>query len=227
MAAVCVSTAVSFFFSICGSATEAGTPHQDVVLWYETPAKDWNEALPVGNGRLGAMVYGDYTSETIQLNEESLWGGIRTEADADAAGHLPEIQRLLLDGQIEKASELSEKYLRSDPLEIRSYQTFGNLRIDYFRKVTVSQVSDYRRELDLETGIASVSYRIDGVTYRRVVFVPAGEDIIVIRMTSDSPDGFTFRLQYERVQDAVAFPVSEDELQISGQIFDLPDPDGL
>ena len=224
LSTVSLLAAALFFLSVPGSATESGTPHQDAVLWYETPAKDWNEALPVGNGRLGAMVYGDYAGETIQLNEESLWGGTRTEADADAAAHLPEIQRLLLDGEIEKASELSEKYLVSDPLEIRSYQTFGSLHIDYFRKVTSGQVSDYRRELDLETGIAFVSYKIDGVTYRREVFAPAGDDIIVIRMTSDSPDGFTFRLQYDRVQDAAAFPASGNELKISGQIFDLPDP---
>lgn len=208
-----------------GSAAESGSQHQDAVLWYETPAKSWNEALPVGNGRLGAMVYGGYARETIQLNEESLWGGTKTDANADAAAHLPEIQQLLLDGEIAKAAELSEKYLRSNPRGIRSYQTFGNIHIDYFRQVPAGQVEGYRRELDLETGIAAVSYKIDGVTYRREVFSPAGEDIVAIRMTSDSPGGFTFRLLYEREQDAVAFPASEDELQISGQIFDLPDPD--
>lgn len=105
---------------------------KDCVLWYAQPAKNWNEALPVGNGRLGAMVFGGFSQETIQLNEESLWGGYKNDANAPAAEHLPEIQRLLLDGKIDEASALSGKYMRSNPLRIRSYQSFGNLSIDFF-----------------------------------------------------------------------------------------------
>ena len=131
---------------------------RDCVLWYAQPAKNWNEALPIGNGRLGAMVYGDFSQEIIQLNEESLWGGYQNDANASAAAHLPEIQRLLLEGEIEQASALSEQYMRSDPLRIRSYQSFGNLHIDFFgesaRRV---KAEHYRRELNLETGVAAVS----------------------------------------------------------------------
>ena len=105
---------------------------RDVVLWYAQPAKNWNEALPIGNGRLGAMVYGGFGRETIQLNEESLWGGYKNDANAPAAEHLPEIKQLLLEGKIDEASALSEKYMRSNPLRIRSYQSFGNLYIDFF-----------------------------------------------------------------------------------------------
>lgn len=137
---------------------------RDCVLWYAQPAKNWNEALPIGNGRLGAMVYGDFSQEVIQLNEESLWGGYQNDANAPAAAHLPEIQRLLLEGEIEKASARSEQYMRSDPLRIRSYQSFGNLHIDFFgesaRRV---KAEHYRRELNLETGVAAVSYQVNGV----------------------------------------------------------------
>ena len=111
---------------------------RDVVLWYAQPAKNWNEALPIGNGRLGAMVYGGFGRETIQLNEESLWGGYKNDANAPAAEHLPEIKQLLLEGKIDEASALSEKYMRSNPLRIRSYQSFGNLYIDFFGELARS-----------------------------------------------------------------------------------------
>ena len=199
---------------------------KDCVLWYAQPAKNWNEALPVGNGRLGAMVFGGFSQETIQLNEESLWGGYKNDANAPAAEHLPEIQRLLLDGKIDEASALSEKYMRSNPLRIRSYQSFGNLSIDFFGESARSVKSEnYRRELNLETGIASVSYKMGDVTFKREVFCPAQEDVLVLRLTADKPGALTFRMQYEREQDAAAFPVGDKELSITGQVFDMPEKD--
>ena len=195
---------------------------RDVVLWYAQPAKNWNEALPIGNGRLGAMVYGGFGRETIQLNEESLWGGYKNDANAPAAEHLPEIKQLLLEGKIDEASALSEKYMRSNPLRIRSYQSFGNLYIDFFGELARSvKAENYRRELNLETGVASVSYQIGDVTYRRELFCSADADMLMLRLTADKPGALTFRLQYDREQDATAFPVSDKELGISGQVFDL------
>lgn len=199
---------------------------KDCVLWYAQPAENWNDALPVGNGRLGAMVFGGFSQETIQLNEESLWGGYKNDANARAAEHLPEIQRLLLDGKIDEASSLSEKYMRSNPLRIRSYQSFGNLLIDFFgESARFVKSENYRRELDLETGIASVSYKIGDVTFKREVFCPAQEDVLILRLTTDKPGALTFRMQYEREQDATAFPVGSSELGITGQVFDMPEKD--
>lgn len=218
----------NFVVFVCCLLASVGLSAQqkDCQLWYDKPAKDWNEALPIGNGRLGAMVYGDYRRETIQLNEESLWAGAKCDANADAAAHLPEIRQLLLDGKVGEAMKLSDRYMKSDPLRIRSYQTFGNLHIDLLDGRAANVVpSGYRRELDLETGIASVSYVLDGVTYRREVFASAESDVIVIRMTADRPGALTFRLQYDRVQDATAYPVSGHELEIKGQIVDLPEPE--
>ncbi|MDR1335437.1 MAG: glycoside hydrolase family 95 protein [Tannerella sp.] len=191
------------------------------VLWYSQPAKDWHEALPVGNGRLGAMVYGGYASETVQINEESLWAGCKTDANSDAAAHLPEIQQLLLSGDVGRALELSEKYLKSDPLRIRSYQSFGELKIDFFDG-GVPQATGYRRELNLETGVASVAYALGNTHYTRELFVSAPDNALVLRMTAGRPDKLTFRLSYAREQDATAFPASENELEIKGQIVDLP-----
>ena len=215
----------NLFITLCCIVSIAlSAQQQNCRLWYDKPAKDWNEALPVGNGRLGAMVYGDYRRETIQLNEESLWAGAKSDANAASADKLPEIQQLLLNGEIGKAVELSEKYMKSDPLRIRSYQPFGNIYIDLLTGRSVnSAVSDYRRELDLETGIASVSYTLNQVTYKREVFVSAENDVVVIRLSADTPGALTFRLHYDREQDATACPVSANELEIKGQIIDLPE----
>lgn len=214
-----------FLLWCCLTTVTLWAQHQESCLWYDKPAKNWNEALPVGNGRLGAMVYGDYRRETIQLNEESLWGGTKSDANADAAAHLPEIQQLLLDGKIGEAMKRSEKYMKSDPLRIRSYQTFGCVYIDLLAgRAANATPSDYRRTLNLETGVASVCYTLDNVTYRREVFVSAESDVVAIRLSADRPGALTFRLQYSREQDATAYPVSDHELEIKGQIVDLPEP---
>ena len=194
------------------------------VMWYAEPAANWNEALPVGNGRLGAMVYGGHRSETIQLNEESLWAGSKLDANAEVGEHLAEIQRLLLNENIEQAAELSEKYMRSDPMRIRSYQPFGTINIDMLDKDAPANVRNYRRQLDLSTGIASVCYEMNGVEYRREVFASAQNDVVVIRVSASKPGALTLKLQYQRAQDATAFPVSDNELQIQGQIIDMPNP---
>ncbi len=178
----------------------------------------------MGNGRLGAMVFGDCQRETIQLNEESLWAGAKCDANASSADKIPEMQRLLLSGEIGKAVELSEKCLKSDPMCIRSYQPFGNIYIDLApSKGNGEKVSDYCRELNLETGVASVSYNQGGVKFSREVFVSAESDVVVIRLASDTPGALTFRLQYDRGQDASAYPTSANELEIKGQIVDLPE----
>jgi len=197
--------------------------HQDHLLWYREPAKIWEEALPVGNGRLGAMVYGDWNKENIQVNEESLWGGGKVDANADAASMIPKIQRLLVAGEIEKAATLSEKELKSNPLRIRSYQSFGNFRIDFGTEgLRRERVTNYRRDLDLQTGMATVSYTIDGVKYTREVFASAPDNMIVIRLSADRPGKLTFRFSYSREEDAVATPLSDHELKIQGQVVDLP-----
>lgn len=209
------------------SGMQLKAQHQDHVLWYREPAKIWEEALPVGNGRLGAMVYGDWNKENIQVNEESLWAGTKVDANADAASKIPEIQRLLVAGKIEEAAALSEKELKSNPLRIRSYQSFGNFRIDFGTEGFWREgVTNYRRELDLQTGLATVSYAIDGVKYTREVFASAPDNMIVIRLSADRPGKLTFRFSYSREQDAVASPLSSHELQIQGQVVDLPMEDG-
>lgn len=216
-------TSILVFFCLWTVILCAGEPEN--VMWYAEPAANWNEALPVGNGRLGAMVFGGHRSETIQLNEESLWAGSKMDANAEVGEHLAEIQQLLLNEDIEKAAVLSEKYMRSNPMRIRSYQPFGDIKIDMLDRDAHANVKDYRRQLDLSTGIVSVVYETDGVEYRREVFVSAQSDVVAIRLSASQPGSLTFRLQYTREQDATAYPVDDNELQIQGQIIDLPHPD--
>ncbi|MDR3194997.1 MAG: glycoside hydrolase family 95 protein [Tannerella sp.] len=191
------------------------------VMWYRQPAGEWHEALPVGNGRLGAMVYGGYPQEIIQLNEESLWAGSKSEANADAAARMPEIQQLLIDGDISRAADLSETYLKSDPMWIRSYQSFGELKLDFFDR-GAPEAKNYRRELNLETGVASTVYEAGNTRYERELFISAPDNVLALRLTAVGTDKLTFRLSYAREQDATAYPASANELEIKGQIVDLP-----
>lgn len=188
-------------------------------LWYTRPASDWNEALPVGNGRMGAMIYGGIQQEIIQINEESLWGGVRQEADAAAADSMPRLKQLLLDGRIGEAVALSEKVLRSDPLRIRSYQSLGELVIDFPKN---HRTENYRRELNLPEGIASVSYQAGGTGYTREVFLSAPDNMLVVHFKANRPGGLTFRMQFRRQQDATAVTLNDRTVGVSGQVFDLP-----
>ena len=197
------------------------------MLWYEQPSRNWNEALPVGNGRLGAMVYGDYPNETIQFNEESLWAGCQTHSDADARSSLKTIQQLLLEGKIAKAAEMAEETLKSDPLRIRSFQPVGDINIQYAGSVyrtRNSVVLDYQRKLDLETGIAKSTFVLDSVKFTQEVFVSAVNDIIVVRLKSETAGKLTFKLSLNRKQDATVSATGANEITLQGQIVDLPRP---
>ncbi|MCQ2163160.1 MAG: glycoside hydrolase family 95 protein [Bacteroidales bacterium] len=199
-------------------------------LWYAQPASNWNEALPVGNGRIGAMVFGQSWNEIIQLNEESLWAGCKQECDADAREYLPEIQRLLLSGEIAAADSLAEIHLRSTPQRIRSYQTFGDIHIDFYGGDGTSHYNYpappdlpyFRRSLDIRKGIAVTEHSANGINYRKEVFASAIDDVIVIRLSADKPGAITAKLSYMRSLDAISFPAGDGLLGIKGQIVDLP-----
>ena len=189
------------------------------VLWYNQPSNDWNEALPVGNGRIGAMDFGGAWNENIQLNEESLWAGCPTKADADAAKWIPEIQKLLLDNKILEARNLARTTLMGDVMGVRSYQSFGDLKIEHSG---AQDIQSFRRELDLSTGISKTVFTSNGVTYTRELFASAPDDVLALKISADKPGALTFKLTYTREQDAYACPASNDALAINGQIIDMP-----
>ncbi len=194
-------------------------------LWYEQPAQNWNQALPIGNGRLGAMVYGAFPNETIQFNEESLWAGCKTESDADTRASLKTIQQLLLNGEIAKAAAVAEEKMVSDPLRIRSYQPAGEINITYAGTATRRRgdaAPNYQRKLDLETGITSSSFMLDGVTFTQEVFASAVDDVIAIRIKSEQAGKISLKIALNRRQDVSVSVTGANEITMKGQIVDMP-----
>ena len=190
-------------------------------LWYTRPAIEWTEALPVGNGRLGAMVFGNPWNERIQLNEESLWAGTRLNSNNPMAlESLPTIQQLILDGKLEEAEKLIGQTMLSTPPRVRSNQTLGDLMIVYPN----SDTTDYRRELDLSSGISRTSFNSLETTYLQEVFASAPGDLIVIRLKPSGKSRLNATLRLEREQDAVT-ETWEKGLIMRGQINDPDDPE--
>lgn len=170
-------------------AIAAGPPDLSTTLWYRTPASAWNEALPIGNGRLGAMVFGGAATEHLQLNEETLWtGGPYDPVVRGSASALPEIRRLLFAGDIAGAHDLFGRRMMGVPYEQMKYQSLGDLLIAFPGH---EGATEYRRELDLEAAVARVRYRVGGVTYTRESFVSAVDQVLVMRITADRPAAIT------------------------------------
>jgi alpha-L-fucosidase 2 len=160
------------------------------VLWYKHPVEKWENALPVGNGRLGAMVFGRTDEERIALNEETFWsGGPYAQTVKGGAKVLPEIQRRVFAGEYEKAHRLFGRALMGNPVEQMKYQALGDLML---RFPPGGRVGAYRLELDLDTAIARVTYERDGVRFLREVFCSAPDQVIVVRLSSNKPGRVSF-----------------------------------
>jgi alpha-L-fucosidase 2 len=191
-------------------------------LWYRQPARDWNDALPLGNGRIGAMVYGSVPRERIQLNEESLWAGEPLDVYPDRfAWHLRHVQQLVLEGRIREAREYGLAHLTASPTGFRSYQPLADLLI------TVEHgrsAREYRRELDLETGISRVEYRADGKHFLREMLVSAVDNVVAVRLTSDIARPVIVRLDRDR--DARITTVGGNTIHLDGQIVDVTAEEG-
>lgn len=182
------------------SQINAGNFNPATLMWYATPAKKWDEALPVGNGRLGAMVFGKNGEERIQLNEETYWsGGPYSTVVKGGYKVLPEIQKKVFEEKYLAAHNLFGRHLMGYPVEQMKYQCLANLHL-FFKNQ--DSVTDYKRWLNLETGISGVSYKSNGISYTREVFASAPDQVIVIRITSDKPAGISFiaNLRGERNQ---------------------------
>ncbi|WP_276253105.1 glycoside hydrolase family 95 protein [Halomontanus rarus] len=187
-------------------------------VWYRNPAEEWIEALPLGNGRIGAMVFGEPNDERIQINEETLWAGSELDRiNPTARETVEEARELLLDGEHEAAESIIEEHLVGDPMRIRPYQSLADLSIRH----TDSPVGDYRRSLDLTTGIARVEYDRDGAHTVREQFVSMVDDVLVVRVSADESVSTTVSLTRQR--DARSGCRGEDELVLRGQVIDLPD----
>lgn len=159
-------------------------------LWYEQAASSWNEALPLGNGRLGAMVYGIPGEEKIQLNEETFWsGGPSRNDNPDALQALPEIRQLIFDGKFFEAEKLINQKMMT-PRHGSMFQTMGNLHLNFEGHDTVT---NYYRELDIENALFSLSYQVDGVDFKREVFASIPDQLIVVKLSTSKAGTLNFK----------------------------------
>lgn len=206
--------------TIGGHARARSGPIDRQYLSYAQPAKEWTEALPLGNGRLGAMVFGGAKQERIQFNEESLWDGYpRNRINPKAAEALPKVRQLLFDGQNERAKRLANRTMLGVPERVLSYQTFGDLLIDFEGEPAGE---DYRRELDMEYGTATTRCRYsapDGsFVLARDVFASKRDNLIAVRIVSDPPGRVSFTAFMSRPQDAAWVVKDESMGVLRGQI---------
>src|SRR5947209_15017781 len=198
------------------SAAAAHSSTQPMVLWYQQPAEQWTEALPIGNGRLGAMVFGKADVEHLQLNEDTVWAGKRMDRDnPEALKNLPEVRRLLFAGKPLEAQKLAEEKLMGIPKRQPPYQPLGDLWLKYSREP--AEVKDYRRELDMDSGVARVSYSIGNDRYTEEVFSSAVDQVLVIHLTCSHPGRISLFATLNREQDSKTVALGNDGLAMSGE----------
>ena len=191
------------------------TDTNNLVLWYQKPAEAWTDALPIGNGRLGAMVFGGVERERIQLNEETLWdGGPRDTNNPKALEALPKVQQLLFDDKNEEATKLAGETMLGVPERIKSYQSLGDLFLEFSHD---GDPTEYRRELNLNTGIAKTTYRCGDVNFSREVFATAVDNLIVVRIESGTAGQLAFDIAITREQDATVEAIAANILRLDGQ----------
>ena len=187
-------------------------------IFYTDHAKEWLQALPLGNGRLGAMVYGEPFTGRIQMNEESVvYGGPIDRINPDASKYFPEIRRLIKEGKIEEAEELSVYALSGMPQSQRPFQTLGEF--SYKIQNSGGEISGYRRELDLENGIVTVRYQQNGITYIMKAFISLEADTLAVEFSADRPgslsmSGLLTRGRYYNC----AGSAGEDTIYIDGDL---------
>ncbi|HTV48789.1 MAG TPA: glycoside hydrolase family 95 protein [Phycisphaerae bacterium] len=169
-------------------ATEAQILNK-LALWYKQPAVQWTEALPIGNGRLGAMIFGGVESEHLQLNEDTVWEGYKRNVNNPASlNNLPQIRQLIFENKCIEATNLITQTMLAVPPRIRSYQPLCDLLVDLpliQRNGISTGVQNYRRSLNLQTGVATVQYQLNGGTYTREMFASAPDNVIVVRFSCD------------------------------------------
>jgi alpha-L-fucosidase 2 len=183
-------------------------------LWYEKPANEWIEALPLGNGRLGSMVFGDVFKERIQLNEDTLWTGvpIKEENCGLFLENLNRVRKLMFEGEYAKGQEIMNEKLLGPWNE--SYAPMGNLYLDFENNDTYEE---YRRELDLEEGLVRVSYKINGVEFNRTLFISTPDNAIIINLTASEKRKLTFNASLDSFLRFETKSLGENSIVLKGK----------
>ena len=170
-------------------------PEEPLSLWYRQPSVIWEDALPLGNGRLGAMVYGGVAKERITLNENTIWAGLPNAIVKENVGAtIDEVRKLLFAEKYSEAQALQQSVL-SRRISPRSYQPLSDLTLDFGH---TGNATDYRRDLNLDTAIATTRYTIDGINYVREQFASPVDNVFVMRIKADQPEAISFTMQVKR-----------------------------
>ncbi|UJH90795.1 glycoside hydrolase family 95 protein [Antarcticibacterium sp. 1MA-6-2] len=195
-----------------------------LTLWYDKPAEKWVEALPIGNGRLGAMVYGNPVEEVIQLNENTVWAGQPNRNDnPEAKKYLSKVQELLFEGKSGEAQELVNQHFISKTSHGMPYQTAGNLKLSF---PDHQNYSDYYRELNLENAVTTTRYKVGEVGYETQVFASHPDQVIVVQIKADKLGSLNFTATMDRPEGAIISTTDNGELKLHGKTSDFEGVEG-
>src|SRR5258708_7765754 len=214
-------------------AAEPNSASLETIIWLNSPATNFTESSPMGNGRLGAMMFGGVDQERIVLNESSVWSGSRQDADRpDANKVLPEIRRLLLEGKNVEAEALVNanftcKGPGSDGGQYGCYQVLGNLHLAFQTSDPKAPVTGYRRELDLDDAVTRLQFRRGDIEFTREMFVSAPDDIIVLRLSANRPGQISFVASLDRPERFEAVADRQQGLLMTGQLDNGVDGKGI
>jgi alpha-L-fucosidase 2 len=204
---------IVIFLLICSYSTLSAQSN-DYKLWYDKPAQVWTEALPLGNGRLGAMVYGNPAAEQIQLNEETIWAGQpNNNANPNALEFIPKVRELVFARKYLEAQTLATEKVMAKTNSGMPYQTFGDLRISFPGH---TRYTDYYRDLNLDSARASVRYKVDGVTYNREMFTSFTDQVVVIRLTASKKKKITFNAVLTTPHQDVFIDSDDNDVTLNG-----------
>ncbi len=215
-------------FSACQTRETETPAAEGLTLWYDEPAAIWEEALPVGNGRLGAMVFGNPKNETIWLNEETVWAG-------EPGNNIPEgarekislLRELIADDRYKEAQTIANEWLPVEPKEGTNYgmayQPVGKLNLKFDH---AGEVEEYKRKLDISQAVTSVSYSVDGTRFRREVFCSIPDDVMIIRVTADTPGKLNMELGADSPHARHSVKAKDGLLIIEGKSGDLDNKEG-
>jgi alpha-L-fucosidase 2 len=217
MRSIILCAALSLVLADVRAAEQGGGGADDLKLWYAQPASKWVEALPIGNGRLGAMIFGGTADEHLQFNEETVWTGSPHEYQHEGAvKYLPQIRQLLSEGKQAEAEALAMEQFMGVPVRQKAYQPFGDLRLHFAGHETAT---NYRRELDLDSAVARVRYQVDGVTFERTMFASRPDNAIFVRISADKPGKVSFSAKLDSPhKSATTKGVGGDQVALAGEV---------
>ena len=208
-----------FMFS-CNLTQPEKEINPSLTLWYDKPANGWTEALPVGNGRLGAMIYGRNSTDTIQFNEETLWSGQPHDySHPGAYQYLDEIRKLLWAGKQDEATKLGNEKFMSQPFGQQCYLPFGNILLNFPGH---ENATNYKRKLDLEEAVSTVAYEVSGVKYKREVFASNPDQALVLHLESSKKNALTFSIGLDSPHSEYTVSIENNEIILKGKANNYP-----